>query len=255
MKEVGFLHYIPKESLIHRHDPRLKLLELIIWSAAALTGSPITLGIAGLIQAFFHLLAKSSIRRLLRPLMFWLIMALVIIGGSALSVPEPPVVLFGWTSPFGLAGITAGGLRALRLLVALLAGQLLVGTTDLAELAEAVRRLLFFLPLAWRGLLAASISLTVTFIPRIMDEAAAVSEAALSRGLAQRRSFFRRVLILARPLAENTLHRAELTTEALLSRSFTPQPTALRLHITSRDGLLFAVSVMPLAAGLGFNNF
>lgn len=250
MREVNFLHYSPGSSIIHHHDPRFKLLELIIWSAAALAGSLLILVLTGTLLVFFHLLARSSFRSLLKPLLFWVVMALAIVGAASLSDPEPPVVLFGWISPFGLTGLEAGGLRALRLLAVLLAGQLLASTTDPGELAEAVKRLLFFLPPDWRGLLAASISLTLTFIPQVLNEAAAVSNAALSRGLAERRSFFRRALILARPLAENTLHRAELTAEAMLSRNFTPQPTALQLKIRGKEWLLFAVSTIPLAAGL-----
>ncbi|OQX29931.1 MAG: hypothetical protein B0D92_01085 [Spirochaeta sp. LUC14_002_19_P3] len=255
MREVDFLHYRPGSSIIHRHDPRFKLLELIIFSAVALAGSPLSLALSGALLAAFHCLAGTSLRGLRKPLLFWLAMALLIAGAAALAEPEPPVVLFGWMSPFGITGLEAGGLRALRLLAVLLAGQLLASTTDPVELAEALKRLLFFLPPAWRGLLAASIGLTVTFIPQVLDEAAAVSDAALSRGLAERRSIFRRVLILARPLAENTLRRAELIADAMLSRSFTPQPTPLQLPMHGRDWLLFAVSLMPLAAELGQKYF
>ena len=247
MREIAFLHYSPGNSIWHRHDPRFKLFELTFWTISALAGPPLTLGVTGLLLILLHGLAGSRVRRFRKPLLFWLAMALTILAAGGLAESEPPLVLFGWSTPFGTPGLLTGGLRALRLLVVLLAGQLLAAATDPADLADAVRRITSFLPGNWSGALAAAISLTITCIPRLLDEAATVSDAALSRGLGERRSVFRWALSFALPLAEATLHRADLITEALLSRRFVHNPTPPTLRVTVRDWLLGGMSVLPLA--------
>ena len=113
----------------------------------------------------------------------------------------------------------------------LLAGQLLAATTDPGDLAGAVRSLTGFLPSRWSASLAMAISLTISFIPRIMDEAATIRDAAMSRGLGLRRSILRRAVSLALPMAEATLRRADITTDALISRSYTENPTPPDLKI------------------------
>ena len=246
MREIAFLHYSPGNSIWHRHDPRLKLFELTFWTVSALAGPPLILGVTGLLLILFHRLAGSRIRRFRRPLLFWLVMALSILIAGGLAESEPPLVLFGWSSPVGSRGLLTGALRALRLLVVLLAGQLLAATTDPADLADAVRRITFFLPKSWSGTLAMAISLTITCIPRLLDEAATVSDAALSRGLGERRSIFRWAFFFALPLAEGTLHRADLITEALLSRCFIHNPTPPALRVRGRDWLLSGLSVLPV---------
>jgi energy-coupling factor transporter transmembrane protein EcfT len=96
-----------------------------------------------------------------------------------------------------------------------------------------------------------AISLTISFIPRIMDEAATIRDAAMSRGLGLRRSILRRAVSLALPMAEVTLRRADITTDALLSRSFTENPTPPDLKYRRSDVLLFlAVTIPPGTAAV-----
>ena len=121
----------------------------------------------------------------------------------------------------------------------------MASTTYPGDLAEALRRLTVFLPRSWSGALATAVSLTISFIPQLMDEALAVRDAALGRGLGQRRSMFRRALSVGLPLAEATLRRADLTAEAILSRCYTPEPSVTIPEIGIIDILLVLASVLP----------
>ena len=235
MSEIEFLHFQPGNSLWHRHDPRLKLLEISIWSILALSAPPIVMGLITLIIAILLGISGTRISRMKKPLFFWLIMALTITISAGLNG--------GW--PFSRSGLTSGAIRSARLLSVLMAGQLLSSTTDPSDLAAAIRKILFFLPSSWAASISSAISLTLAFIPRILDETALIRDAAFSRGLGNRRSPLKRALSLGLPMAEATLRRADITTEALLSRCICENPTGPELHLNFQDVLISLAVIIP----------
>lgn len=236
MREVNFLHYHPGESFYHRHDARLKVLEMALWSTAALTGGPAVLFTLFVLMAVLCRTAGVGLKHMKKPLLFWLIMAVAISLSSGLnSAGHTPSA---GRLALGRDGLLRGALQALRLLTVLLAGQLFASTTDPSDMADALRRIAVFLPRRWAAALGTAVSLTISFIPRILDEGATVRDAALSRGLGERRSIFRRALALGLPLAEATLRRADLTTEALLSRCFSTSPSRAEMKLNTKDVLL-----------------
>ena len=250
MREAVFLHYRSGSTLWHRHSPSLKLGELAVWSLTVMVGNPPVLIAAGCVIFICHIIAGSRLRWFRKPLFFWLIMALAItfFAGLSDSGGEKALALTvsGRYLGLGRAGLITGALRSLRLLTVLMAGQLLASTTDPADLAEALRQFTFFLPKSWSGRLAVSVSLTISFIPKLMDETLRVQDAALSRGLGQRRSIFRRALSLGLPMADATLRRADLTAEALISRCPDGEPKAAVPKIVPADILIFTLSVIPV---------
>lgn len=248
MREAIFLHYRAGSTVWHRHNPSLKIGEMAFWSVSALLGDPWVLAVTGCVLLTAHGIAGSRPGHFRKPLLFWLVMAAAITLFAGLSdTAAAPLIVIGRELPvaIGRNGLIAGGIRALRLLVVLIAGQLLAATTDPGDLAEAMRRLTRFLPKTWSGTLATAIALTVSFIPRLMDEALTVRDAAFSRGLGLRRSIFRRALFLGLPLAEATLRRADLTAEALLSRCHTTDPTVTLPSIGAIDIGIACACVLP----------
>ncbi len=246
MRETDFLHYLPGNSLYHRHDARLKIAELAVWSMTALTGSPLVLIVLFTQLAVFSAVSGMKFSRLRRALVFWLIMALAITVSSGLSSRGDFPGIGPYTLPLGKQGLLRGAIQSLRLLTVLLAGQLFSSFTDPAETAEALRRLTAFLPASWSSNLSSAVSLTIAFIPRIIDESATVRDAALSRALGERRSIFRRALALGLPLADATLRKADITSEALLSRCYTSDATPPLMSIRPRDIVLtFALVILP----------
>lgn len=248
MRELEFFHYHPGISIWHRHDPRLKLLELSLWSIMALASSPEVMGIIALILIVLLGISGTRISRMRKPLIFWAIMAFTIILTAGLNDSAGSLnrlVIGRCSLPFYPEGLARGALRSARLLTVLMAGQLLSATTDPSDLAAALRKIFFFLPSSWSSSLATAISLTLAFIPRILDEAAIIRDAAFSRGLGSRRSSLRRLVSLGLPIAEVTLRRTDLTTEALLSRCYSDNPTTPELHIRIRDLLLSLGVILP----------
>jgi len=245
---------------MHRHDARLKILELLTWSVLVLIARPSVIALIGLMMVLMHVLAKTKPITLRRPLVFWLIMSVAMVLMGGLSDVGSGLKFGAKTLPLGREGLLAGTLRSARLLILILAAELLAATTDPWDLAAAIRKIFFFLPVRWRGSLATAISLALAFIPMILDEAATVREAALCRGLWGRRKerrrqtgaerwkfsvrridggLFRRALVLSLPMASATLRRADLCSEALLSRCYVDNPTAVESKL--------ALSDLPLA--------
>ena len=270
LREVGFFHFRYGTSFMHRHDARLKLAELLVWSILALIARPPVIALIGLMMVLMHVLAGTKLVTLKRPLSFWLIMAIAMVIMGGLSDVESRLSLGTKTLPVGKDGLIAGTLRSARLLIVLLVAELLATTTDPWDLAAAIRKIFFFLPIKWRGSLATAISLTLAFIPMILDEAVTVRDAALCRGLRRKgwkmqtgaagRVFkvkriyggmFRRALVLGLPVASATLRRADLCAEALLSRSYVNDPTAVESKLSLSDlSLAFMLIAPPLTLTL-----
>lgn len=250
MRELNFLHFHPGDSCWHHHDPRLKLLELLMWSALALSGNMVVTGSIITITVLIMIMSRSGLRRLRKPLIFWIAMASVFIITSGTADDGIALSVSGWISPLGRQGVTDGVQRALKLLAVLLAGQLLAATTDPSDLASALRRLTVFLPKTWSAAIATGLSLTISFIPVMMDDAATVRDAAASRGLSKRRGLIRRAVSLGLPMAEAALRRADLTSDALISRSYSADPTPTEMTIGKRDIAAFALVTLIPAFGL-----
>lgn len=234
---------------------------MVLWSILALSAAPGVMGVTAGVLMVLHAIAGTRIRRMRKALLFWVLMAGAIVVSSGLGDTASPLVLGGWTLPLGRAGLLAGAIRSARLLTVLLAGQLLASTTDPADLAGALRRLTAVLPSSWSGTLATAVSLTLAFIPRLLDEGATVRDAAFSRGLGERKSILRRSVSLGLPLAEAALRGADTVSEALLSRCYIDHPTPPDLTITKTDlycsllGLLPPLTAIFLLKYLRFNIF
>jgi len=270
LREVIFFHFRYGTSLMHRHDARLKLLELLVWSVLVLIAELPVIALIGLMMVLMHVVAGTKLATLYRPLGFWLIMAIAMVTMGGLSDVGPQLKLGTKTLPVGKNGLIAGVLRSVRLLILLLAAELLAATTDPWDLAAAIRKIFFFLPVRWRGGLATAISLTLAFIPMILDEAATVRDAALCRGLRRRSrkwtgrtgvfrrvaehiygGVFRRALVLSLPVASATLRRADFCAEALLSRCYVDNPASVKSKLTLSDLLLALILIaLPLVLTL-----
>jgi len=269
LREIGFFHFRHGVSLMHRHDTRLKLLELLVWSILTLMAKPPVIGLIGLMMVPMHVLAGTKPATLRRPLVFWLIMAIAMVLMGGLSDVGPRLSLGMRILPLGRDGLIRGALRSARLLILLLAAELMAATTDPRDLATAIRRVFFFLPMRWRGSLATAVSLTLAFIPMLLDEAATVRDAALCRGLRgrgrerKRRAagigrllgtgrvyggVFRRALVLGLPMAGATLRRADLCAEALLSRCYVDNPSTVESRLALFDLPLAFMLIAPPAA-------
>jgi energy-coupling factor transport system permease protein len=268
-RNIPIGQYIPTGSLVHRLDPRTKLLAtFFLFVAVSFTRSLLsTLVILGLLLLVTRLARLPfgyifrSVVASLPILALFLLLALLYLGW------QEPVgrVYFEWS----FVRLTRGALQVtmlsiLRLLSMLLLISLPSLTTTITELTHGVELLL----LPWRrvGAPAHEIALVVTialrFVPVLAEELERVMKAQASRCGAIGEVSIRRPIQMARtllplivPLFVNGFRRAEELALAMEARGYVtgkPRTRLITLHSTWLDWLLvtlvFALCVAVLVA-------
>jgi biotin transport system permease protein len=247
MAEINLFHYFPQGSLLHRMDPRLKVVGVIPLSVAVgLAGSRADLWLVTFSLVAAILLARLPVRLLLREMrrFTFLVIAAVIIQAAGKSGP----LLFAWLPGITQTGLTAGLIFAWRLGAAVAVGLVLTGTTQLTELRMALYWWLQPLPGKTAARLATMFSLTLALIPLIFNQAAVVREAQISRGIEQVKNPWRRLSCLVWPVLRETFRRADELILAMESRCYSERRSQPVFSGTPFDvGLL---GVILVVAGL-----
>lgn len=217
-------NYIPDNSIIHRIDPRIKLLLLLsLLLILYLIRSPeialIPFGFIILCLSGARIPLSSIIKSLLPFL--WLFFLTVLFNlfftyGESIAIIGPLSIT--------LEGIKASALLILRLTIMILSALLFTFTTPQSGIIKAIEWLLnpfkkLGLPVSEFSLMA---SLSLRFIPILLEEAERIFKAQTSKG-AYLGSFSRRVRALSfslSPLFTNTFRRAEELTTAMIVRGY-----------------------------------
>ncbi len=239
----GFIagQYYPSGSLVHRADPRVKLLLVIIFVLAVFlvknfTGFAIVVVLLGLFVYLSRLPVILTLKGV-RPLLFVLAITLLIhlwVGG----------------------GLRTGIFVDLRLILLVVGASFLTLTSTPVELTDAIESLLS--PLKRIGVpsheLAMMMTIALRFIPALSTEADKIIKAQTARGarfdsknpLARARSF---IPILV-PLFVSVFRRADELAEAMEARAYRGGEGRTRMHnlkMRSGDWVSFVVVIILLA--------
>ncbi len=253
---TAFGQYRPTGSLVHRLDPRTRLLgAILLVGAATLTQSAmgLVIGMAAVLCAFVpaRLPPGRALRGLLPPLPILLLLAFIqILFGF--HDETPPLLLEA-----GPVRISAGDLRMaaillLRFALLMLSMTLFSSTTSTGELIHGLDTLLR--PLGRLGLpthdFVTVVQVTLRFVPLLLQEAERIAKAQASRGaewgtgkgglLARAR----RTLPILIPLFLTGLHRAERMAMAMDARgysSITQRTSMVELEMQRRDAVALAL--------------
>ena len=255
IKNVTLGQYFPGDSFVHKLDPRTKLLATIALIAVVFVSS----GFAGfvMIAAFVLLTALSTGVHLkflfkgLKPIMFIIIFTFIL---NVFFQQTGEVLLQFW-----VIRITTGGLRmatfmAVRLILLVVASQLLTLTTSPISLTDGLESLMW--PASKLGFpgheIAMMMSIALRFIPTLMDEADKIMKAQKARGanfetgnLIQRA---RAMIPLLVPLFVGAFRRADelaLAMDARCYRGGAGRTRMNQLKYGSRD-LIATVAVVAL---------
>ena len=184
LKDITIGQYLPGNSVIHRLDPRTKILLIVAFLIVLFTVG----NFAGYLALALFLIAVNKIAKVpfkmiiksLKPLLFFVIFTAVI--NLFLTRGEP---IFKW----GIITITKEGIRltiamSLRLIFLVIGTSLLTYTTSPIVLTDGIERL--FRPLSKIGFPAHEIAMMMTiairFIPTIIDETDKIMKAQSARG-------------------------------------------------------------------------
>ncbi|WP_286934611.1 MULTISPECIES: energy-coupling factor transporter transmembrane component T family protein [Aminobacterium] len=184
LNHLTFGQFVPAPSIIHRLDPRCKILgTMLLLTGIFLIKHPMAFGVWALlllVMTFFSKLPFSLVLRSVKPVMILVVFTALIHLFFTKGTP-----VFQW----GIISITAEGIRmgaymGLRLLFLVLFACFLTLTTSPMELSDGLEKL--FSPLAPLGFpaheLAMMMTIALRFIPTLLDETDRIMKAQLARG-------------------------------------------------------------------------
>ncbi len=251
--------YVHGNSLLHRLDPRTKII------GCALMVVAIIINYRWYYLLFLALLMAAAIRSsgmntrfVLGSLRSIRSLLLVTFVFMAVLTPGQPVWALGILQ-VSREGLGMGAVNLLRLIILYLGSMVLLMTTSPLQLAAGIDWLL--LPLSRLKLpvhqFSTILSISFRFIPTLIDQAVLIQDAQRSRGaqfasprLGIRLKSYLAILV---PLFEASLLRAEELGEAMDSRCFTGHPNQLRLdrlHFQTADWCVLIFMLGLLAAGI-----
>jgi len=250
--------YVPGETLIHRLDPRTKILGVLIYLSglfAVQTGAgylgmavfaAFLLGLAGI--SGYYLV--QGLRPLVVLIVFIFVFHLLFTPGQVLWQSGPLAV----TSE----GLHQGVFLSLRLVLLLLVTLLLTLTTPPLALTDGLAQLMA--PAARLGIpvhdLAVMAGIALRFIPFLLEETEKIIKAQIARGSAWGTggpvTQMRALLPVLVPVFVSAFRRADELSLAMEARCYRPQQQRTRMreqHMVVRDWLALAVvSVFAVTA-------
>ena len=260
MSKITFGRYSPKNTFIHRMDPRNKILILILLMVAIFlqfTHWSTTLVLSGvllLVIIIFMIISRINFIELFRSMatMWFLI---VILMAAYIFIPMStyigtPVAFYIGTFAVYWAGIYQSGYIILRLIMMLSLTMMLTATTKPMDLTYAFEWYMF--PL--RGIhfpvseIAMTLSIALRFIPTLLDETDRIMKAQASRGVDFNHGRFgkriKAIISLIIPLFISAIERSEELSNAMEARGYDPKAKRTRyriLRFSWRDAIGFVL--------------
>lgn len=184
LSNIAIGQYFPGNSMLHRMDPRVKILLVLLYLIEVFVfSSAIAYMVLAGVAFFLILISGVPVRmtlRSLRPLWWIILFTFIIHLFSHPGVPLVKVGLFTITQE----GVVQGTLICLRLVLLILVSSLLTFTTSPLKLTDAIESLLS--PFRRFGLpaheLAMMMTIALRFIPTLIEETDKIIKAQQSRG-------------------------------------------------------------------------
>ncbi len=260
MSDVSFGQYYPAKSFVHKCDPRLKILFLIVYIVSVfLANSFYALGVCAavfLLIALFSKIPFTSLLRSVKAILFLLIFTALL----NLFFSDGETVLFSWQFiTITKEGVNAAIFLAVRLFLLVLGSTILTLTTTPVSLTDGIESLLK--PLKYIRFpvheLALIMSIALRFIPILTDETSRIMNAQKARGadfetggLTQRVKAIVPILI---PLLISAFRRADELGDAMDARCYAGSKVRTKykkLTFCWRDLISASIAIALLVAVL-----
>ena len=272
LRNITIGQYLPGDSIVHRLDPRTKILVLLLMVVAITFNISYTANIILLIVSFLYVILAdvpvgyilSGVKPAIPFILFLAAMQLLFYGNQ--FVPgEGNVEIFKW----GIVNITTGSVQlvivsALRFLQLMFLASLLTNTTTTTSLTHGMESLLR--PLAPLGVPGHELSLVMTialrFVPIFAEQLEIVMKSQASRGAdiaAKGKLQFvqtaRQVTALIVPLFIDAFRRAEDLILAMQARCYVGgkgRSHMIQLHFARADYVAIGVNFVFAALMFAF---
>lgn len=260
MNQIALGRYIPLDSVMHRMDPRAKILAMFIlliaiFLPAGFEGYTI-IGIVIMAAVLLAKLKLNFIIRAMKPMMLMLVFLLVI---NILVLKTGYVLIDINGFKIYSEAIFQTLYITIRLVLMIMITTLLTATTKPLDLTLGIELLLeplrrFKVP---AHEIAMMISIALRFIPTLIEETQRIMKAQASRGVDLQEGTIKEkimaILSLIVPLFVSAFQRAEDLANAMESRGYAPGAKRTRykvLHWAARDTVLMGCAIV-LTIGIG----
>ncbi len=265
VRDVTFGQYFHANSVLHRIDPRLKLVLLIGFIVFIfVSGNAYALALMGIFTLTLISISRVPIRLFLKSIKAILIVIILTSVLNALYVDTGKVVVDFWIIKITTGGIKRAIFMSSRILILILASSLLTYTTTPTALTDAIERLLK--PLKFIGLgeavhiMAMMITIALRFIPTLIEETDKIMSAQKARGAdMDSGSLLHRVKALIPiliPLLISSVRRAYDLADAMECRCYTGGAGRKRmkqLHLGGVDYLTLLICLICFSGVIVLN--
>lgn len=265
LKDITIGQYFPGQSVVHRLDPRMKILLTIGYIVLLfLANQPLGFLLAALLLAVCYWVAKIPVRMIgksLKPIIPILIFTAVL---NVFFISGGTELFHWWIFRLTIGGLYTAFTMAVRIVLLIAGSSLLTYTTSPITLTDAIERLLKPLKVVKFPVheLAMMMSIALRFIPTLIEETDKIMSAQKARGadlesggVMQRAKALIPILI---PLFISAFRRAEELALAMECRCYHGGEGRTRmrqLHLSLRDWVAAAVMAVGIAAVVLLNHF
>ena len=259
LRDITIGQHFPGDSLVHKFDPRMKLVLTIVYIILLFAASNplgLTLSLVFLVAMYgvakipFKLITKS-LKPILPIILFTAVLNLFFVSGEG-----EPLVHF-WVLNIYAEGLRYAILMAVRVMALIAGTSLLTYTTSPIVLTDAIEQLLK--PLGRLHFpvheLAMMMSIALRFIPTLIEETDKIMNAQKARGaMLDNGSMMERVKALVPvliPLFISAFRRADELAMAMECRCYHGGEGRTKLHVLQYEGRDYLALVLGLAVTAG----
>ena len=263
LKDITLGQFFPGSTIVHRLDPRTKLILVIVFIAALFTAVDwFSYGLMFLVTAGCITLSKIKLRSLtkgLKPLIFIIVLTGVL---NLFYTTGGRVLLDWWIFTVTTEGVKRAFLMIARIMMLIMGTFLLTYTTSPIALTDGLEMLLgplkkLHVPVHEMSMM---MSMALRFIPTLIEETDKIMSAQKARGadfetgkLTERAKALLPLLV---PLFVSSFRRADELAVAMESRCYHGGEGRTRmkqLHMKGRDWAALALGAVVLAATIVMN--
>lgn len=258
MNNIALGRYIPMDSIVHKFDPRIKILAmLLLLTAVFIPAGFLGYGLLTIFIGSIVLLSKLNFKfiiKAMRPMMLMLTF-LMIINVFILKTGYVLIDILGFKIYSDAVFQTL--YISIRLLLMIMVTTVLTATTKPLDLTLGIEDLLkpfkrFKVP---AHEIAMMISIALRFIPTLIEETDRIMKAQASRGVdlaeGKLKEKILAILSLIVPLFVSSFQRAEDLADAMEARGYNPSSTRTRykqLKRTPKDMIMLGVVLLILTS-------
>ena len=258
LKDITIGQYYQADSVIHRLDPRVKLMGTLIFVISLFLGSNIWLYLV--VAAFLAIviaLSKIPLKFILKGLKAIVILIVISAAFNLFLTPGTPLIKI-WKLTITHEGLNTAVFMVIRLIFLIMGSSLMTLTTTPNNLTDGLEKGLGFLKYIKLPVheIAMMMSIALRFIPILLEETDKIMKAQIARGadfetgsIIQRAKALVPILV---PLFISAFRRADELAVAMEARCYRGGEGRTRMHelvYAGRDYLAFALIII-LAVGL-----